>query len=382
MQDFKRAGIVDSTLREGEQRAGVDFTFCQKLEIISCLAAVGIEEIEVGVASPRSPELPELVREARRRAGRKTRIALWCRCREDDILFAHCCGPDILSLSIPVSDILIRNKLGRTRSWVIEELERSIAQAGKLSFDAISVGLEDATRAEKGFLLEIARRIGNSPATRLRLADTVGIATPGVMMELVRAVRESTSAEVGVHTHNDFGMATANGIAALEAGAQWVDATVLGIGERAGNCRLEEIAGYLALQKGLERYNAGRLAGLCRTVATIAGCSIQPHHPVIGERLFMCESGLHVQALALSPETYEPYDPLLTGQNRTLLFGRKTGRRAVQQALNSAGIDASGEETENLVKEVRRLAGSGSPPLAEQELISLARQRIGMPCNA
>lgn len=376
MSNFILKGIVDSTLREGEQRAGVFFEMHHKLEIVKKLAALGIEEIELGVASPRSPELLALVPKALQITNHKVRIALWSRCNEEDIRFASQCKPDTLSLSIPVSDILIREKLAHNRSWVLEKLDRSITKALELGFETVSVGLEDATRADPDFLFRVAQVINNSGASRLRLADTVGIGSPGLIAKLVKNVQEAASITIGVHTHNDFGMATANAIAALEAGAQWIDATVLGLGERTGNCRLEEIVGFLFLQQGMKRYQIDNLKTLCDTVATAAQTYINPHHPVIGKEIFTCESGLHVHGLAVNPKTYEPYDPLQLGRGRTLLFGSKTGKRAVQHTLRSAGMATSNEQAEDLVQEIRLLAKSGTKPLVENELINLARQRI------
>jgi homocitrate synthase NifV len=376
MSDFALEGIVDSTLREGEQRAGVVFDCYTKLKIVDKLVSIGIEEIEVGVSTPRSPELLSLVPKAVKIAKGKNRISLWCRCHEEDIFFAHRCNPDSLSLSMPVSDILIREKLARNHIWVIERLERSISTALSLGFGSVSVGLEDATRADPEFLFHIIKLINDSGVSRLRFADTVGVASPGLISDMVKSIQERVSIPVGVHTHNDFGMATANAIAALEAGARWVDATVLGLGERTGNCRLEEIVGYLTLQKNIYRYGVNDLKILCDIVAKAANTIIHSHHPVIGEKIFTCESGLHVQALAMNPEAYEPYDPLRLGHNRKLLFGSKTGRRAVQKTLNSAGMNTSKEQAEDLVNEIRFLVKSGTKPLVEKELIHLARERI------
>ena len=376
MSDFSLKGIIDSTLREGEQRAGVFFEHHHKLDIVEKLVALGIEEIELGVASPRSPELLTLVPDALQIANKKAKIALWTRCNEEDIRFARQCTPDTLSLSIPVSDILIKEKLAHTRPWILEKLDRSIKQAVDLGFQTVSVGLEDATRADAAFLFRVVQVINNSGASRLRLADTVGIGSPGQISTLVKDIQKAGSIPIGVHTHNDFGMATANAMAALEAGAQWVDATVLGLGERTGNCRLEEIVGFLSLQKGIQRYQAENLKTLCDTVATAAQTHIHPNHPVVGKEIFTCESGLHVHGLTVNPKTYEPYDPLKLGRGRTLLFGSKTGKRAVQHTLHSAGMAFSSEQAEDLVQKIRLLAKSGAKPLVKNELIRLAREKI------
>jgi len=376
MSDFVLKGIIDSTLREGEQTAGVAFSREKKLEIIRRLALLGVEEIEIGVASPRSPELFSLVTEALLISQGTCRISLWSRCLEEDIRFAHRCSPDTLSLSMPVSDIHLQEKLKRDRQWVLDSLDRSISTALQLGFTTVSVGFEDATRADPDFLIQAAESILRSGASRLRLADTLGIASPGTITQLVKEVQKHVPISVGVHTHNDFGMATANAIAALEAGAEWVDATVLGLGERAGNCRLEELVGYLALNKGFDHYRPEELHNLCRAVSQAARIPIPANQPVVGEAIFTCETGLHVQGLLQNSDTYEPYKPERIGRKRTLLFGGKTGRSAVRNGLASLGLNVTGKDADDLVTRIRHVAKLKGTPLGEQDLLLLAQQTI------
>ena len=245
-------GIIDSTLREGEQTPGVCFSQDQRFEIINQLSQVGVEEIELGVASAKNSHLPELFAFAREATGVRQDLGLWSRCHSDDIAFAATCRPDILSLSIPASDLHISQRLQKDRSWILRTLRLAVDQARKCGIPFISLGLEDATRAEPEFLCQLAHAAADCGVQRLRLADTVGIGSPATMTAMVKMVIGQSELPCGVHTHNDFGMATANAIAALEAGASWIDATVLGLGERAGNCRLEEAAAFLCLQQGRE----------------------------------------------------------------------------------------------------------------------------------
>jgi homocitrate synthase NifV len=375
MSDFVLKGIIDSTLREGVQTPGVAFSRDQKLKIIQCLVTLGIEEIEIGVASQRSPELCSLVAEAVCIARGTCRISLWSRCLVEDIKFARRCNPDTLSLSMPVSDIHLQEKLNRDRHWVLENLDRSITTALEFGFATVSVGLEDATRADSDFLRQAAETIAKSGASRLRLADTVGIASPGTITKLVKGVQEIVSIPVGIHTHNDFGMATANAVAALDAGAGWVDATVLGLGERAGNCRLEEIVGYLSLNKNIDHYSPKELHKLCNVISQAARIAIPANHPVVGDAIFTCETGLHVQGLLQNPCTYEPFEPERMGRKRTFLFGGKTGRSAVQNRLTSLGYNVTGEDAEKLVVHIRHVAKQKGAPLGEQDLVMLAQQK-------
>lgn len=365
-------GIVDSTLREGEQAPGVGFGLQQKLNIIDGLNDLGVEEMELGVAAQSTPELKELTAAARQRVGNTCSLALWSRCREEDIVFAAACGPDVLSLSMPVSDIHLVHKLGRDRSWALATLEQSIHLARDLGVAAVSVGLEDATRADRTFLARVVAVAERAGAWRVRLADTVGIATPGMITKLVRRIRQQCRLPVGLHAHNDFGMATANSVAALEAGAAWVDATVLGLGERAGNCRLEELAGYLSLVADRDRYRPELLPALCQLVAGSAGLSIAETHPVVGEKVFTCETGLHVHGLTVNPATYEPFDPGRLGRRRTIRFGGKTGKRAVRNSLAAMGVSITDREAAILVARLREIAGKGGGALDDTGLVRLA----------
>ena len=368
-------GIIDTTLREGEQTAGVVFSRTRKLEIVEQLVGAGVDEIELGVSSCRTPELLSLVQDASTLAGDRSRLSLWSRCVEGDVAFAARCRPDVLSLSIPVSDIHIRKKLRVERNWVLKTLKKSIERALRLGIPLVSVGLEDATRADTDFLLKVVEVAECSGAFRVRLADTVGIASPGTICALIKEVRSVTALEIGIHTHNDYGMATANAVAALESGAGWADATVLGLGERAGNCRLEEIVGYLSLQEEVCRYHPKKLKGLCNSVAEASRVDVSPYHPIVGERIFTCETGLHVQGLLMSPQTYEPYDPAKVGRERELLFGGKTGKRAIQVKLASMGLSISDKEAEGLAGDIRQIGLSGLKPLVGKALFRLAGQR-------
>ncbi|RJX31487.1 MAG: pyruvate carboxyltransferase [Desulfurivibrio sp.] len=360
-------GLIDSTLREGEQAPGVFFPLAVKIRIARLLARIGIEEIELGIATPYDEELPTLLRILRRMV-RSSRLALWSRCVAADIDFAATLAPDILSLSIPASDLHIFEKLGRSRSWVRETLASAIRRSLAKGIPAVSVGLEDASRADEDFLGQLIQTAEQAGAARVRLADTVGIMSPAAIAGLVRRISRITRLEIGVHTHNDFGMATANAIAALQAGADWADATVLGIGERAGNSRLEEMAGYLALRGDRRPYKTEHLRSLCLTVAHAAARPIAGSHPVVGEEIFTCETGLHLQGLTRNPATYEPYEPERVGGQRRLLLGRKSGKRAIRDRLQALGCTLPEERLEQVVHLVRHQAGRIKRPLNDEEI--------------
>ncbi len=365
-------GIIDSTLREGEQTPGVRFSQEHRCAIIRQLCQVGVEEMELGVASAKNCHLPELFAFARKMANGQQRLGLWCRCHSEDIEFAATCRPDVLSLSIPASDLHISQRLQKDRGWVLATLRQAVAQARELGVPFISLGLEDATRAEPEFLCQLARTAVDCGVQRLRLADTVGIGSPATMTAMVKMILQTSGLPCGVHTHNDFGMATANAIAAIEAGASWIDATVLGLGERAGNCRLEETVAFLCLQKGMECYQISFLPALCRTVSKATGFAIACNHPVVGESIFTCETGLHLHGLTVNPDTYEPYSPDKVGASRTLHFGHKSGKRALCNHLAALGHPIDDNKAEALTRQLRNLPDLPAQGLSDPELLRLA----------
>jgi len=349
----RQFGIIDSTLREGEQTPGITFTDTVRRTIIHHLYEVGIDEIELGIASPAHNHLKTLVCDARKITGTACRLGIWSRCRKEDIVFAASCRPDVLSLSIPVSDLHIEKRLQKDRTWVRQTLAASIGQAFSLGIPYVSVGLEDSSRADPKFLLEVAKVAEENGARRVRLADTVGTCTPGMLQNLVALVGKTVGAEIGVHCHNDFGMATANSIAAVESGAGWLDATVLGLGERAGNCRLEEVVGFMALIRHNRQYRPRRLPELCRYVAGVTGIPIPGNHPIVGDDIFTCETGLHQHGLSVDPETYEPYEPHRVGTARKLNFGPKTGVRAISMQLIKRGLHLDDIQIRSLASLIR-----------------------------
>ena len=364
-------GIIDSTLREGAQSPGINFSLADRLAIAELLDHLGIEEIELGVATSHDPELPALLA-ACRSQGFKARLALWCRCLHSDIDHAAQLRPDILSLSIPTSVLHLHERLHKDLNWARQRLDEAIRQALALGIKQVSVGLEDATRADPDVLTQMCIIAEQAGAVRIRLADTVGIASPQTIQTLVRQVQAACSLEIGVHTHNDFGMATANSVAALEAGAEWADATVLGLGERAGNSRLEELAGYLSLATGRKNYQIRLLRPLCERVAQATGRTIPPQHPLIGSAIFTCESGLHLHGLTRNPATYEPYTPDQVGASRHLLIGRKIGKRALSDKLQSLGCQLDDQGMAKTLTWIRDQATATGRPLADQEIWNLA----------
>jgi homocitrate synthase NifV len=359
--------IIDTTLREGEQTPGVLFSPEEKRHIVDGLVRVGVGEVELGISSPFHPCVGPLIGYCRSNHP-SLKLSLWSRCQKEDIAVAVQLQPDLLALSIPVSDIHLEKRLGKDRTWALATMSEAIAFAGEQGM-ALSIGFEDASRSDRRFLAVMARAAERLGAVRIRLADTVGIASPGDMANMVTDLgRELATSRLAVHTHNDFGMATANAVAALEAGAGYVDTVVLGLGERTGCARLEEVVGYLSLVKGDSRLQVGELKPLAQYVAGITGRNIEGNRPIIGEDIFTCESGLHLQGLRSDPETYEPYEPERVGGKRRLLLGPKCGRRAIIAHLAGLDKNLATNIPEQTVRKVREAATALRRPFSDLEL--------------
>jgi homocitrate synthase NifV len=364
-------GLIDSTLREGSQTVGISFSLEEKKQILAGLLRVGVEEIEIGVATPLDQDLGEQIRFARENEA-NSRLALWCRCRNEDIDYAASLHPDVLSLSIPGSDLHIQKKLGKSRQWVLNTIEACVSRAVSCGIRTISLGIEDATRTDASFLKEMVQKAVVAGVHRIRLADTVGISSPGEIAENVQGLKSRFPIDVGVHCHNDFGMASANSLAALDAGADWADVTVLGLGERTGNAKLEEVAGYLAIRRQCI-YKIDAILPLAEVVAEASKRDIVPHHPLLGANIFHCETGLHIQGLERDSRTYEPYPPELVGARRQLFWGSKIGRKEVGECLNSLGEKISSSLQDKIVNRIRRKSVVLGRPFTTREFMDLVR---------
>jgi homocitrate synthase NifV len=339
--------IIDTTLRDGEQAPGVSFDRRAKLSLAAALDRAGVDELEVGI-----PAMGPAVREDIRCIAAmqlKCRLSVWCRAHEDDLAAAARCRVGGVHFSFPVSPIHL-SALGKNRHWVLSRME-ALVRAARGYFDRITIGAQDATRAEKNFLLAMAAQAEALGADRLRIADTVGIGRPGAIVDLVSSLRAAAlGLKLEFHGHNDLGMATANALSALEAGAQAVSVTVNGLGERAGNTALEQVAMALLLHPDLScRVDTTALLALCRLVAEAAGQPIAPAQPVVGDHVFAHESGIHCHAMFLDTRAYEPFAPQTVGRaERRFILGTHSGAASIRHLLAQAGINISPQQAQAL----------------------------------
>jgi len=360
--------VLDTTLREGCQRWRVYFPFKVKKGIAKRLIELGVEEIEIGVVG--EEKLKDLILSVRKLA-ENIKLSVWLRLKKEDIEKAAKLPEVGFNLGVPVSHIHLERRLRLSFEELFKRVEDLIGLASRYS-PCVTLGLEDASRAEKELIFQICKIALSSGAKRIRISDTLGIFTPLKLASLVKELKKKfPKAEIGFHGHNDFGLATANAITALIAGADWVDVSVLGLGERAGIAPLEEVVVYLYFQKNKTHYRIDLLPKLSRYVASYAGEVISEFKPVIGRKLFYCESGLHVEGLKKAPELYEPFPPEALGLKRKLSLGAKSGRAAVKALLKEWKLKFPEEKLEFLVKKVRNLALKLKRPLDKQDLKNL-----------
>ncbi len=347
--------ILDTTLRDGEQTPGVSLTPEQKLQIARQLDILGVDIIEAGTP---------IVSQGERRAiklitgeGLNAEISAFARLIQADMDAAIDCDVDTVNLVAPVSDAHIEKKLRidreRLREMVVEAAEYVKKHGLKVEISA-----EDASRADMGFLKSLFGELSHV-VDRLCFCDTVGVLYPERTKEIFSALSVFDTS-IAVHCHNDFGLATANSIAAVMAGAQVVHVTVNGLGERAGNASLEEVGTALDMLYGVKPGIAKeRLYETSRLVRNLTKMPVAPNKPLIGDNAFTHESGMHVHGTLADTSLYEPMDPELIGRKRRFAFGKHTGKASVKMALEEMGISADESQTQKILSKLKELGDKG-----------------------
>ena len=370
-----RVLINDTTLRDGEQSPGVAFRASEKVAIAEALYAAGIRALEVGTPAMGDEEIAR-IQLVRRQLPRAT-LMTWCRMNALEIRQSADLGIDWVDISIPASDKLRQYKLREPLAVLLERLATFIHLAHSLGLK-VCIGCEDASRASRQTLHQIAQVARQSGASRLRFADTVGLLDPFTTASHISALREVWPGEIEMHAHNDLGLATANTLAAVRAGATSVNTTVLGLGERAGNAALETVA--LALERclGVETgVQFAALPALCQKVSEAALRPIDPQQPLVGERVFTHESGVHVAALLRDSESYQSIDPALLGRHYRLVLGKHSGRQAVNGVFDQMGYHLTSAQINQLLPAIRRFAENWKRSPKDYELVAIYEELCG-----
>lgn len=358
--------INDSTLRDGEQAPGVVFALEEKVRIALALEQAGIDEIEAGTPAMGDAEIDAIA--ATGQALKRAKAIAWCRMTRADVDAAVRTGLTRVNLSVPLSDIQIHVKFSSDRENVIRRIQDVIPYALDRGLQ-VSMGGEDASRADMSFVCGAMLAAEEAGATKFRFADTLGILDPFRTHDIFRMLWAQTDMDLEFHGHDDLGLATANTLAAIQGGATHASVCVLGLGERAGNAALEEVVAALAvIHHRKTGVDLSRLPALADMVASAARRPIDAAKPIVGDAAFTHESGIHVSALLKNPETYEAVDPRRFGRKRKYVLGKHSGTASVANALQDLGLTADPESTGLILHQVRAHAANTKRAVSPVEL--------------
>ena len=359
-----RTAFKDLTLREGQQVPGLEITEEGGKAVLDALADLEVGCVEV--AFPRARERESWFRHADELGLRTAALA---RAVPADVDAALAVDPDEVEVIVTASDIHLEHALGKSREEALDLLRDNLGRA----LDGADAGatLMDAIRADNDFLQRGARLIEEVGGKHVTLADTTGSGTPEDVRETVAAVREAIDIDIAVHTHDDLGVAAANSIAGVDGGADSVDATIGGVGERVGNAPLEEVAVLLRQRGDTPELATGELVPACYRVYDALDVPVPEEKPVLGSLAYRHESGMHTAAMLKDPATYEPFDPADYGGKRQLLFGAGTGRGAARELLREAGREVTDEAVAAALDAIADRAESKGEPLTRDEAVNV-----------
>jgi 2-isopropylmalate synthase len=369
-QRVRRIKIFDTTLRDGEQSPGITLRPDEKAEVASILERLGVDVIEAGFAAASPGDFEGVSASAA--AVSSATVASLARTSEADIDAAAAALDTAehsrIHVFIATSALHMERKLGLTPDEVLEQIRSSVAYAVTLASE-VEFSAEDATRSDRGFLAEACSAAVEAGAAVVNLPDTVGFAAPteyaGMFHDLLARCPELAGVELSVHCHNDLGLAVANSLAGIAAGATQVECTVNGIGERAGNASLEEVVMAMRVRPDVHLAETGVDPIVIREASTLiselTGYPVGPCKPIVGVNAFAHEARIHQDGMLKDTGTYQIIDPAELGTRMTLPLGKHSGRHAFARACADAGRSLGRDEVDAAFRRFKRLADLGSP---------------------
>ena len=366
----KKINLIDTTLRDGEQAPGVVFSLKDKLDIAALLDQAGIEEAEIGTPAIGQQEITEMKEITS--AGFAFKTLAWCRAMKSDIDSAAKTGVNGVNISFPVSDIQLA-AISKNKRWVMNHVRELILYALP-QFEYVAIGAQDASRSSFSFLSGFIGEAIDAGASRIRIADTVGLLNPLETARLFRKIRKSfPELPFEFHGHNDLGMATANTFTALNNGATAASVTVNGLGERAGNAALEEVVMALELSSSIRHgIKTEMLHQLSQLVSRASEQAIPANKPITGSKVLSHESGIHTNSLLVNRKTYQIIDAESIGRKESeFVFGKHSGNNALMAFFKSQEIDISKEDSKLILDKVKELSCQSKNVLSQQEIQNL-----------
>lgn len=372
----KRVTIFDTTLRDGEQTPGVSLTFAQKKEIAAQLSRLGVDILEAGFPMSSEGEKQNVAEIAR--MGLELDVCGLSRVVLSDIDACLYCDVDMVHTFVPTSDVQRIHTIKKSREEVLDMAVKAVEyikdHGVKCMFSAM-----DATRTDLDYLIKINRAVQEAGCDVINVPDTVGVIVPSGMKELISEIRKNITIPIDVHCHNDFGLAVANSLAAVEGGGDQVQVTINGLGERAGNADLAETVMSLHSIYGAKtNIKTELLVETARLVERYTGVRIPPTMPVVGDNAFAHESGIHTHGVLTKTDTFEPgiMTPEMVGHKRRIVLGKHAGRHAVGQSLEAAGLKPDSDQLSEIMSRMKDLSNKGKT-VTDGDLIAIAESIMG-----
>jgi isopropylmalate/citramalate/homocitrate synthase-like protein len=366
--------IFDTTLRDGEQTPGVSLNMDDKIAIAKALDELGVDVIEAGF--PRTSEGDFRGVKAVVELGLNAETCGLARCVKEDIDECIRAGVDWVHIFIGTSPIHRKYKLKMSKGEILEKARESIEYCIGQGF-RVHFSPEDACRTEYDYLKEVCRMAEGAGAKIINIPDTVGVKVPEDMYELIARLRKVLKVPIAVHCHNDFGLAVANTVAAIRAGATMPHTTINGLGERAGNADMEQVVLICKYLLGIDsNIRFKKIYATSKLVERLTGIRVPPNFPIVGDNAFAHESGIHVHGVLQKAATYEPIEPGDVGAHRRLVLGKHVGVHGIEAKLKEMGVSATEEQLKEITKKVKDL-GDKNKRVSEEDLMALAQDVVG-----